>query len=129
MNHEIKQRGDCPFCRKESGIDRAIYSDELFFIMPNRTKYDYFEGKKVIEHLMIIPRRHVEAFQEFTEQERLALINLIADYDKLGFNVYARGVGVAGRSVVHQHTHLIKSKNKLPKFFMFIEKPYFLSQR
>lgn len=121
-----RRRGLCPFCNNESGIDKAIYSNDLIYVIPNRTKYDIFEGREVTEHYMIIPRRHVETMDELSDDERLAIMKVASDYEKQGFNVYARGVGSITRSVKHQHTHLIKITNKPTKLYLYLKKPYFV---
>lgn len=126
MNKEVAQTGQCPFCRHESGIDQAIFSNDHVFVIPNRVKYDIFEGRRVLEHYMIIPRRHVETLDALTDDERVAVMQIAGDYERRGFNVYARGVGSITRSVKHQHTHLIKVDNNPTKWYVFINKPYFL---
>lgn len=103
-----------------------IEEDGTMYIMENRTSYDVFEGRRVLDHLMVIPKRHVEMVTDFTDQEKLDHMNIIGRYEKEGYNVYARGVGSVTRSVKHQHTHLIKLSDKLPKGTLYIRKPYFL---
>lgn len=124
MNKDDARIGGCAFCRKESGIDRAISSDKYSYVIPNRTKYDVFETRAVTEHYMIIPRRHVETLADLTKDEQHSIMKIAGEYEKKGFNVYARGVGSISRSIKHQHTHLIKITNKRSKFYLFIQKPY-----
>jgi diadenosine tetraphosphate (Ap4A) HIT family hydrolase len=93
-----------------------------------RTKYDIFEGRPVEDHLMIVPKRHIEAMSDMTDHEALDMIRLIGDYEARGYNIYARGVGSVSRSVAHQHTHLIKLKEKQTKLLFYLKKPYHLIQ-
>jgi hypothetical protein len=53
----------------------------------------------------------------------------VAEYEANGYNVYARGVGFAHRSVNHQHTHLIKVTNKKPRLAVFLQSPYYLFKK
>ena len=96
-------------------------------VVPNRVSYDVFEGRRVVDHLLIIPKRHVETIKNFTKQEKLDMVDIAGAYESKGYNVYARGVGSLTRSVGHQHTHLIKIKNdRMPRILLYIRKPYLL---
>ena len=123
------KRGDCSFCSDTTLADRVIKATSAMYVLPNRTYYDMFEGLRVQDHLMVIPRRHVETIRDFTKQEKLEMMELIGEYEAEGYSVYARGVGSINRSVKHQHTHLIKLRNVRPKFIFFLYKPYFLLDR
>ncbi|MEI6266855.1 MAG: hypothetical protein WCP14_03125 [bacterium] len=118
----------CPFCA-EDRLEKAVYQDDYVYIVPNLTKYDLWELHDVTEHLLIIPKRHVEALKELTTEEKLAIINQVADFESKGYSVYARGVGFVKRSVKHQHTHLIKVSNKEPNIALFLNKPRYLFKK
>lgn len=94
--------------------------------MPNRTYYDVFEGLKVKDHLMIVPKRHVESIDDFTKDEKLEAMDIMGSYEKQGYGMYARGLGNAHRSVQHQHTHLIKLDHTRPRFILYLSWPYLL---
>lgn len=96
------------------------------YIMPNRVSYDLFEERRVTDHLMVVPKRHVETLADFTKEENLDYMALIGKYEQQGYNVYARGVGSITRSVAHQHTHLIKLRDKKSSLIIFTRKPHFL---
>lgn len=96
------------------------------YVVPNRTKYDVFEGRRVLDHLMIIPVRHSETLADLTDKEKVDMMTIIGEYETKGYNVYARGVGSVSRSVTHQHTHLIKLEEKPMKYFVHLKKPYIL---
>ena len=118
----------CPFCDPKT-LKRALYTDKHLYIVPNLTTYDLWEGHNVERHLLIIPRRHVKSLDDLRDAEKLAIMNQAAAYETDGYNVYARGVGFAARSVTHQHTHLIKSSNKRPQLLVYLRRPYFLLKR
>jgi diadenosine tetraphosphate (Ap4A) HIT family hydrolase len=123
-----QKRQDCPFCNADT-IAEAVFEDEFIYIVPNLTKYDLWELHNVTDHLLIIPKRHVEALAELDSKERLAVMDAAADYESKGYNIYARGVGFIKRSVKHQHTHLIKVENTKPKFAVFVQRPYYLLKK
>jgi diadenosine tetraphosphate (Ap4A) HIT family hydrolase len=116
----------CTFCNELSKGDKILEEGKTMFVLPNRVSYDVFEGRKVTDHLMIIPKRHIDTFDDFTDEEALEFVRMTGKYETRGFNVYARGRGNISRSVMHQHTHLIKTDDKRTKAIFFIRKPYFL---
>lgn len=125
-----EQKGDCPFCRDIEMHERVVKTTATMFVIPNRTQYDMFEGMRVQDHLMVIPKRHVDAVDQFTNDEKIDMMDVIAEYERKGYNVYARGLGSSKRSVQHQHTHLIKlHSGSRPKFIFYNAWPYLLISR
>lgn len=123
-NDAIKSH--CPFCLIVESGGEIVAENETMFIIPNRVSYDMFEGRRVADHLMVIPKAHRRSFADFTERERNDAMLLIGKYETEGYNVYARGVDSPSRSVEHQHTHLIKLQDKSSKVIVFTKKPYVL---
>ena len=121
--------GLCAFCADVGLPQRAVEQTDTMYVIPNRTSYDMFEGLRVDEHLMVIPKRHVETLDDFTDQEKLEAMSIAGNYEKQGYSVYSRGVGSITRSVNHQHTHLIKLRNVRTRIFFFIRKPHILIDR
>lgn len=115
----------CTFCNELSGT-RIMGENETMFILPNRVSYDMFEGRKVVDHLMVIPKRHIETIAEFSDQEKIDQMTVIGEHEAKGYNVYMRGVGTVSRSVKHQHTHLIKLVDKKSNAVVYLRKPYIL---
>jgi len=96
-------------------------------VVKNRVPYDMFDNLPATgDHYMIIPKRHVVLLSDFTDEEKLEQMNLMAKYEKDGFNVYARSNTNIRRSQKHQHTHLIKLQPKLPHYIIALDKPYVL---
>lgn len=128
FNQGDKKLNGCTFCNEYEIKTNIIFENETMLVIPNRVKYDMFEGQRVTDHFMVIPKRHVETLGDFTEQEIIDQMRIAGRYEKQGYDVYARGVGNPTRTVKHQHTHLIKceNKHKLPRLLFFIRKPYFL---
>src|SRR5690349_4534432 len=59
---------ECTLCTKETR-QKTLDENETIFIVPNRVSYDIFEGLRINEHLMIVPKRHVESLKELTPKE------------------------------------------------------------
>jgi diadenosine tetraphosphate (Ap4A) HIT family hydrolase len=125
-NSSDKKLSTCTFCNELEITTNIVEENTTMFVIPNRISYDVFEGRRVTGHLMIIPKRHVETFKEFTDKEAADLVHMSAKYEANGYNVYARAMDNISRSVLHQHTHLIKTDTKRTKAIFFIRKPYFL---
>ena len=123
-----KASAGCTFC-KEIGGSNILLENDTMFVISNRVSYDMFEGRKVIDHLMVIPKRHSESLSDFTDHEKLDQMAIVGDYESRGYNVYARGVASISRSVAHQHTHLIKLADKKPNFIFYANKPYILIKK
>lgn len=114
----------CPFCSEEEIHDRIIAETKHAYIIPNKTSYDLWEVRTVEDHLLVIPKRHVRSLKELNAEERADIMDILADYEDKSYNVYARGKISNVRSVVHQHTHLIKTNQKEHRGTFFMRKPY-----
>lgn len=124
--NQIKKPGGCQFCDPAEIDYRLIEQTEHVNVIPHHIPYDVWEHHKVLECLMVIPKRHVSSFGQMKDEETLDLIKLIARYEKNGYNVYARASNSPRRSQGHQHTHLIKIDDKEPRFTALLTKPYWL---
>lgn len=126
MKEQRSGSGSCPFCFLENNTLKLTKHNA---VIENTYGYQYWESMHVVEHLMIIPFRHIESIQDLTDQEKIDTINLIAEYEAKGFNVYARERDNTHKSIPHQHTHLIKTANQRASFVLYIKKPYILWRR
>jgi ATP adenylyltransferase len=104
----------------------AVAENKSARVIPNLTFYDLWEMRDVVDHLMIIPKRHVTTLKELTPTERSDIMDLMADYEAQGYDIYARSPDSIRKSVPHQHTHLIKTTRKVPRGMFVLEKPYFV---
>lgn len=104
----MSQTSRCPFC--EITIDHEQYINETdhFWIVKNKFPYQEWEGQSVISHLMIVPKAHLLSLKFLSESQSKEFILLMADYEHIGYNVYARTASSKTRSISHQHTHLIQ---------------------
>ena len=103
-----------------------MFQTDLSYVIPNQTSYEVWEFHEVLDHLMVIPKRHVEHLSELTDAEVLDIGHIIGRYDALGYSSYARAPLNRRRSVTHQHTHLIKIADKPVRFSLLLTKPYHL---
>lgn len=121
-----KDLNRCDFC-EFSEADKAVVKEYgNFWIVENSFSYDVWDNMGVTEHLMIVPKGHVESIYELNQPIVAEFGKIISDYDKLGYSFYARASENKTKSVPHQHTHLLKFDGKKKDLFVFIRKPYLL---
>jgi diadenosine tetraphosphate (Ap4A) HIT family hydrolase len=114
----------CPFCDLD---DRTVYKDDQHsMVISNLHPYEYWDKHNVVEHVLLIPKRHVENLNELRDDEKLEIMSTMAEYEANGYSVYWRSQTNATRTVPHQHTHLIKVDNTRTKLSVYSEKPYFV---
>jgi diadenosine tetraphosphate (Ap4A) HIT family hydrolase len=113
-NQYLKKLRGCPFCRLGGGKDKVGHTimkeTDLFWVVKNKFPYVRWDARPVEDHLMVVPKRHVDSTSEMTEAERNELMDLIAETEPLGFSFYGRSLYNDSRSIAHQHTHLLKVK-------------------
>ena len=107
----------CPFCTARP--EAILYGDKLIRILID--SYPANRG-----HLLVVPRRHVESWEELNGEEKWALIKgmelamekLRAVLEPDGFNVGMNLGRAAGQTVPHIHLHVIprwKGDSKNPR--------------
>lgn len=95
----------CVFCDKTQIIvDKKSYVT----IIKNEFPYIKFDGQTVIDHLLVIPHRHVETLDELDAAESLELFDLLKSYESRGYSFYGRAANNSVRTVGHSHIHLFK---------------------
>ncbi len=100
-------KSNCPFCFLDKKIKVIKYNDLAFVI------YDIFPVSK--GHCLVITKRHVSNFFDITNEEKLAILNLVDQmknelhkkYNPDGFNLGVNINEAAGQTVPHVHFHLI----------------------
>lgn len=128
-NQKADEGQPCQFCSLEAMRPQLVHEYEHCYVVNNRLHYDLWEGRDVVDQLMLIPKRHVRGLFELNDDEKLEIVKLMGHYEERDYNVYARSVASSSRSIEHQHTNLIKTKHRRPWLFLFISKPYFLFKR
>ncbi|MCL2755806.1 MAG: HIT family protein [Firmicutes bacterium] len=97
----------CIFCSDEVKKN-AIMDNKLAYVVYD--KYPQAQG-----HVLIIPKRHSENWFKTTEEEKIAVFNLIEEvkvlldykYGPAGYNIVMNCGKSAGQVIFHTHVHLI----------------------
>lgn len=104
-----QQYGDnvpCALCYVEN--HRLINAAKTMLVVENMYPYEYYDGRAVREHFMIVPRRHLNSLHDMTKRERKDYWNLLAQFQDSRYASLTRSNGDPKRSVpLHLHTHLI----------------------
>ncbi len=116
----------CPFCRFEVNDNQVVHEGKEFWIVKNIFPYDLWENLEVLDHLMIVPKRHVDSLHHFTPTELEEYTMTLAKYDKQGYSTYGRTSKNVAKTIAHQHTHLLKLGDRPAKALFFLRKPYIL---
>lgn len=101
----------CAFCENIEIQERVIYKDSLVWVFP--TNIPIVPG-----HLLVCPVRHVAKIDDLTNEEFLAIKDLILKlksslskvFGAEGFNFAWNEGKMAGQSVPHMHVHLLPRK-------------------
>ena len=78
---------------------------------------------------MVIPKRHVDSLANLSDEEKIDYMNQVARFESSGYSIYARAQGSKTKSMIHQHTHLIKIDGKTKKWLVFLRKPHIVITR
>ena len=123
--HEYKtgEKG-CYFCEPEPHV--IVLKTNNFYISKNNFPYDFWDGQKVTDHLLVVSKKHLSALDSQNSVILLEYGQLINDYSNKGYDIYTRFPNNPSRSQVHFHTHLIKTDGKKIKSLQFNFNPYSL---
>lgn len=122
--HLKSQPQGCPFCRIEKGSDQLVEETKYFKIIRNIFSYSLWDGQRVADHLMLVPKKHIASIADIPKAAATEFIEILGRYEKKSYNVYARAPASVIKSVVHQHTHLIKPMGRPKKFVLLLRKPF-----
>ncbi len=114
----------CTFCAITTGHEEILRETKRFKILINLFPYSDWDEQDVEHHIMIVPKKHVGGISEFSSSESIEFMGLLGSYERQGYNIWMRAPATITKSVVHQHTHLIKPGNKTQSFLMFTKRPY-----
>lgn len=117
------RKGICDLCNIKTSASKVLEDHTLFMIVTNAFPYALWDGGIVDEHIMLVPKRHVESIAAFTLDEKSEFLELLSSYDQRGYSSYGRAAGSSYKSIAHQHTHLMKVGTPI-KRQIFNFKPY-----
>lgn len=115
---------ECVFCAINSSSDQLVRQTQYFKVIVNIFPYSVWDGEAVDDHLMIVPIKHTDKLGSLPAAAASELLQLIDSYEDKGYNLYARAPGSAIKSVIHQHSHLIKPKGGRKRLVFYLRKPY-----
>lgn len=98
----------CVFCSLTSDDEQFISESKHFKVLYNRFPYSRWDDHKVAEHLMMVPKQHTDTLKDLSFLESKEYVEMISNFESEGYNIYARTPGSNAKSIIHQHTHLIK---------------------
>lgn len=99
----------CGFCGEEGTPAHlpVVAEHGGVLVVRNQFPYEVWESQPVLDHLMIVPSRHVLSLAELSEPEARDHQCAAREYEARGYSVYTRSQTNTGRTVTHLHTHLI----------------------
>ena len=103
----------CTFCllKDNNEIAGKIKTEfKHFYIIKNKFPYLTWENREVIDHLLLIPKKHFIGMDEMDIEMQSELIKIIAIYEKNKYSLYEKCLVKGIRTVPHWHMHLIKVK-------------------
>ena len=114
----------CPFCAITVTSDQIVEDGVAHKVIHNIFPYSLWDGQRVADHLMVVPKKHTDSLKSLTSREKIEYVDILSKYESRGYNVYARASQSTSKSIVHQHTHLIKLTSRTPRFVLLLRKPY-----
>lgn len=123
LRHLAAHRNDpCPFCNPVP--EQTVKQAKHFYVIENIFPYSFWDWHRVTDHLMIVPRKHVEAIGRLSDAAKIEFVGLVDEFEGKGYNIYSRTPGSPVKSVPHQHTHCIKTDNRTVTLLAMLTKPY-----
>lgn len=114
----------CVFC--ETLDKQLVKKGKYFNIIRNIFAYSIWDGQDVKDHLMIVPQKHIDSVAHFSTRMLPEYHRLMSEYEQAGYNIYARAPASKIKSIVHQHTHLIKTDGDAKGLILLVRKPYYI---
>ncbi len=115
---------DCPFCNVSTDDEDFIEETEYFVVIKNKFPYSLWDYQGVSSHLMVVPKEHTDNLSKLPGEAAVEFVKIISKYEEKSYNIYARAPSSVIKSVVHQHTHLIKPTGRPKRFVFLLRKPF-----
>lgn len=123
---KIKPAEKCQFCsivEDEIHEQKLITEYPLFWVIVAKFPYYIWDGARTGEHLLLVPKRHIDSIAHFTSEEKVEFADALAEWEGKGYSLYARSAQNEHKSVPHQHTHLIEVGKSIKGQF-YLNKPF-----
>ena len=107
---------ECFFCKLKNGFYNDKNQKPSKYVLENELALGRFDDFPVNPgHMEFVTKRHVETFFDTTQEERIAIFELIdqakqmldEQYHPDGYNLGINCGTSAGQTVMHVHVHLI----------------------
>lgn len=115
---------DCDFCDVGPHHAQFVGETKSFKIIRNKFPYSTWDVQDVADHLMLVPKKHIDHLAALSPIEAQEYMTIISQYELQGYSVYARAPNSKAKSVVHQHTHFIKTRGPIKRAWFGFQKPY-----
>lgn len=115
----------CDFCDFTVDSVQVEQEYEYFWLVRNMFSYDLWDNLDVLDHLMVVPKDHIESIGLLPQEALLEYAQIIAKFESDDYSLYARSMKNVSKTIPHQHTHLLKLGKEHKKVSVFIKKPYF----
>ena len=123
--YQKKNIAGCPLCNIKPTDSKYISESKHFQVIRNDFPYSIWDGQKVTEHLMIVPKDHRDTLIGLPEAAFVEYMALVTKYENSGYNIYTRSKQSVTRSVIHHHTHFIRSGSKI-RFVLMTRWPFYV---
>ncbi len=119
--------GECVFCSRDlKGLGKIYEDHKDYYVVDNLFGYDVWDGCDVDDHLMVVPKKHTDSLSGLSKQAKSSIMEVVARYEARGYSIYARAPNNLTKSIVHQHTHLVKVGPRRKKILIYLYKPHLL---
>lgn len=124
----VKKNPDetCVLCTLTPTDIRTVSESEHFWVAINPFAYKIWDDRRVEQHFMLLPKRHVTSLSELTPAERADYIEQLVACEVHDYSTYTRAPGNASKSIPHLHTHLVKLSPRLKHLIVRVKRPYIL---
>lgn len=123
---KTKPKGRCPFCQIGTGDDQLVEQTKYFKVIHNIFGYSLWDSQEVADHLMIVPKQHINSLSKLSADAAQDYLKLIGKYEKKSYSQYSRAPSSVVKSIPHQHTHLIKPQGGPKKFVFQLRRPFYI---
>lgn len=120
----VPKSSSCVFCAIDGNTDQLVAETKYFKIVRNIFGYSLWDSQKVADHLMVVPKQHTDSLNKLSKEAAVEFVSILGEYESKQYNVYARAPASIMKTVIHQHTHLIKPSGKPRKLVFLWRKPY-----
>ncbi len=121
---QLNPQEGCEFCKFTRQTEQVLHEHTYFWVVKNIFPYSLWDELTVLDHLMLVPKRHTDSLDKLPEEAAIEFVKLISSYEAKGYGVFARAPQSRTKSIVHQHTHLIKNDHQQQRLLLYSRRPY-----